>query len=90
MFGSLIERITRKLVRRGIRDGLLAGNGIWVAVGAVAWLVRFLRRRPAPGVVTERIKPGESILVTSVPAPPFGRRARKLRRAERKRVRGSG
>lgn len=84
MFGSLIERVTRNLVRRGVRDGLLAGNGVWMALGAVAWLIRFLRKRPSPKVVTETLRSGESIVVTNVPAPPFGRRARKIKRADRK------
>ena len=30
-----------------------AGNGLWLAVGAVAWLVRFLVRRPERRVVVE-------------------------------------
>ena len=80
---SIYERLTRSLVRKGVREGLLGGNGRWLAVGAIAWLVRFLRSKPRPRVVTERLKLGESILVTHVAAPPFGRRARRLGRAER-------
>jgi hypothetical protein len=79
----LLERATRDLVRRGIRDGLLGGNGIWLALGAVAWLARWLSRSPAPGVVREQIRVGETITVTSVAPPAFGRRARKLAKAER-------
>jgi hypothetical protein len=80
----LIERVTRGLVRRGIRDGLLGGNGIWLALGAVSWLVRWLSRVPSQRVVREQIRVGETITITSVPAPPFGRKARKLAKRERK------
>lgn len=79
----LLERLTRDLVRRGIHDGLLGGNGIWLALGAVAWLARWLSRSPSPTVVREQIRVGETITVTSVAAPAFGRRARKLANAER-------
>jgi len=80
---SLFQRLARNLVRRGIRDGLLGGNGIWLALGAGAWLVRWLARTPAQRVVTESIRVGETITITSVPAPPYGRRARKLDKADR-------
>ena len=81
---ALIERLTRNLVRRGIRDGLLGGNGLWLALGAGAWLLRFLSRKPSGRVITETLKLGETITVTSVPAPPFGRAARKLATGERR------
>jgi hypothetical protein len=80
---SLLERLARNLVRRGIRDGLLGGNGIWLALGASAWLVRWLSRSPAQRVLTESIRVGETITITSVPAPPYGRNARKLAKADR-------
>ncbi len=75
---SWFERLTAALVRRGFREGLLGGSGLWLAVGAVAWLARFLARRPERSVVVEEIALGESITVTSVPPPPSGRRRRKL------------
>ena len=79
----LFERVARNLVRRGIRDGLLGGNGVWLALGAGAWLVRWLARAPSQRVVTESIRLGETITVTSVPAPPYGRAARKLASSDR-------
>jgi hypothetical protein len=79
----LVERVARNLIRRGIRDGLLGGNGIWLGIGAAAWLVRWLSRTPAQRVVTETIRVGETITVTSVPPPPYGRSARRLTKADR-------
>ncbi len=79
----LLERAARDLVRRGIRDGLLGGNGIWLALGAVAWLLRWLSRTPTQHVVRETIRVGETITITSQPAPPFGRKARKLAKTEK-------
>jgi hypothetical protein len=76
--------LARNLVRRGIRDGLLGGNGIWLALGATAWLVRWLSHVPGQRVVTEEIRVGETITVTSVPAPPYGRAARKLTKVDRR------
>jgi hypothetical protein len=80
---GLIERLTRNLVRKGIRDGLLGGNGMWLALGAGAWLLRFLMHKPSGRVITETIALGETITVSSVPPPPVGRTARKLAKADR-------
>lgn len=71
-------------MRRGVRDGLFGGNGLWLAAGAAAWLVRWLARSREPGIVREQIRVGETITVTSVAPPPFGRRARQLAKADRK------
>lgn len=70
-------------MRRGVRDGLLGGSGVWIAVGAVAWLLRWLSRAPPQRVVREKIRLGETITVTSAPAPALGRKARKLAGKER-------
>jgi hypothetical protein len=74
---SWFERLTAALVRRGFREGLLGGSGPWLAVGAVAWLARFLARRPERSVVVEEIALGETIIVTSVPPPPSGKQVRR-------------
>lgn len=84
---SWFERLTAALVRRGVREGLLGGSGPWLAIGAVAWLARFLARRPERRVVVEELALGQSIVVTSVPPPPSGRRRRKLNRQERRAAR---
>ena len=86
---GLIERWLKTLIRRGIREGLLAGNGMWVAVGALAWLVRFLRQKPGETLIVERIRPGETLTITSVPPPPTGRQLRKLPRPERKQAKAT-
>jgi hypothetical protein len=80
-----LDRWTRELVRRGLRSGLIEGSNLWLAIGAIAWLLRFLSRRQAPKVSVESLRLGESIVVSHVPAPPRTRRARKkaLRKAEK-------
>ena len=79
---SSVDRWTRQLVRRGIQSGLIEGNDVWLAIGAVAWLFRFLRRRAPVTVAVEKLRFGESVLVTHTAPPPHGRRAR--RKAARK------
>lgn len=74
---GLIDRVTKDALRRGLRQGVLAGDGKWIALGALAWLVRFLMRRPETARVTETLRPGESIVVTNLGSPPRGRRARR-------------
>lgn len=77
-----LDRWARQLIRRGVKSGLIEGSNLWLSVGAIAWLARFLLRRPAPEVTTERLRLGESVVVSHVPAPPRSRRAK--RKAARK------
>jgi len=72
-----LDRWVRQLIRRGVRSGLIEGSNLWLSIGAIAWLVRLLSRRPAPVVSVERLRLGESVLVSHVPAPPATRRAKK-------------
>lgn len=74
---SLLDRWTRQLLRRGLRAGLIEGSNIWLSVAALAWLFRFLSKRQAPQVSVEKLRVGESVLVTHAPAPPATRRARR-------------
>ncbi len=83
---SLIDRVTRRALRKGLRDGLLAGDGKWIAAGAAAWLVRFLMKTREPEVVVERLGVGETIVVTNIGPPLRGRKRRQARRAERRAV----
>ncbi len=71
-----LDRWARQLVRRGIRSGLIEGSNLWLSIGAIAWLFRFLSKRQAPQVSVERLRLGESVVVSHVPAPPRTRRAR--------------
>jgi len=74
---SYLDRWARQLVRRGVRSGLIGGSNIWLSIGAIAWLFRFLSRRPPRQVSVERLRLGETILVSHVAAPPRGRRAKR-------------
>jgi hypothetical protein len=80
-----LDRWARQLVRRGIRSGLIEGSNLWLSIGAIAWLFRFLSKRQAPQVSVERLRLGESVVVSHVPAPPRTRRARNkaARKAEK-------
>ena len=76
MFG-LVDALARRLVKRGIRQGLIEGSTAWLVIGALAWLVRLLVRPEAPKVVREQLRLGESITVTHASPPPQrGRRRR--------------
>lgn len=77
---ALLDRISRRIVRRGLRQGLLEGSSLWLVAGAVAWLFRLLTTPESPRVVRERIAVGESIVVTHLPAPPSARVARRAAR----------
>ena len=74
---SYIDRWVRQLVRRGIRSGLIEGSNLWLSIGALAWLFRFLTRKSPPQVSVENLRLGESVLVSHIPAPPRSRRARR-------------
>ena len=74
---SYLDRWARQLVRRGVRSGLIEGSNLWLSIGAIAWLFRFLSKRPSPQVSVEQLRLGESLIVSHVPAPPRSRRARK-------------
>jgi hypothetical protein len=87
VFG-LVDSLARRLVRRGLRDGLIGGSTVWAVVGAAAWLARLLLRREEPLVVREDLKLGERIVVAHVPPPPTRAELRRARRQRRK-VRGA-
>jgi hypothetical protein len=63
--GGLFDRAVRAGIRHGWRRGLIGGSQAWLAVGAAALGVRVLQRLAAgkPVIVTERLDPGESIIV---------------------------
>lgn len=61
---GLIDGVARRLVRRGLRQGLLEGSAAWLIVAAIAWLARLLLRPEAPRIVREELALGESLTVT--------------------------
>lgn len=75
---SYVDAVARRLVRRGLRAGLLEGNRTWLAVAAIAAVVRLLWRAEAPEVLREDLRVGETIIVHHRPAPPTKRQARRL------------
>jgi hypothetical protein len=79
---GLTDRLVRAGIRRGLRNGLLAGDGKWLALGAAAWLVRFLAKSKEPETIRERLRVGESITVTNLGPPLRRRQARRQRKAE--------
>jgi len=82
VFG-LVDSLARRLVRRGLRQGLLGGSTAWVAIGAAAWLARLMLRPEEPKVVRQDLRFGESIVVTHVAAPPTKRQRRRAARRGR-------
>ncbi|MFM8860886.1 MAG: hypothetical protein ACKOIA_00245 [Acidimicrobiia bacterium] len=82
--------VLQMLRRRSLRRGVLEGNRAWLLLGGAVWGLRALQLalRSAPErVFVGDLRPGESILVSSRPAPLSGRRRRRARRAERKATR---
>ncbi|HVB06526.1 MAG TPA: hypothetical protein VNF07_09820 [Acidimicrobiales bacterium] len=78
---GLIDGVARRLLRRGLRQGLLEGNAAWLMVAAAAGLARLLLRPESPKVIREELRVGESLTVTHV-APPRRRRGKDTAEAE--------
>ena len=74
---AFLDSLARRLVRRGIRRGVLEGSAPWLVITAAAGLFRLLSRPERVKVSREDLALGESIIVTHLPAPPRGRRARR-------------
>jgi hypothetical protein len=67
-----MDRLLKTLVTRGLRRGL-GGEPAWLALGAVAFMVRRSRRRRNEVLWSGRVQAGERLLVrTYVPGdgPP--------------------
>ncbi len=63
-----MDAVLRALVRRGTRRGLLGGNPAWLVIGALAFVVRRLRRREAGVVWSEEVSPGQVVTVDHFPS----------------------
>jgi hypothetical protein len=68
---ALIDRAVRLAMRHGFRRGLLGGSQLWMAVGAVALGVRVMQRLGSrkPVVVTERLAPGQTLVIEHLRLP---------------------
>jgi hypothetical protein len=72
-----MDRLLRTLVSRAARRGL-AGEPVWLAVAAAAWLVRRARSQRDEVVWSGRVEPGERIVIAvgdpgaAQPAPAGG------------------
>lgn len=69
------------LRRNSIYKGLLGGERKWLVIGAIVWVPRLLRKALGKNeqvVTTEVLKPGQSLLLTTIPqATKAQRRAAK-------------
>ena len=54
------------VIRLGVLRGVLRGSKVWLYLGVTAWVLRLFGRLAArkPVVVTDKLRPGERILVT--------------------------
>ncbi len=64
MFGPVVARLLGRLVSRSFRRGL-AGEPIWLAVGAAAWLVVRSRNKDKPLVWSGNLAEGQSLVLTN-------------------------
>jgi hypothetical protein len=63
---SRLDRVLKAATRRGTTAGLGDGSRVWLVLGAGAALVRLLRWMAGPGkptVVTEELRPGETLVI---------------------------
>lgn len=72
-----VKRLAGKLSRKGLRRGVTEGSNLWLALGAVALLVRVLAQQDKPRRATEELRVGESVVVSHLPPPPTRRQARR-------------
>ncbi len=66
---SILDSLLHRLIRNGLRRGLLEGSVAWIVIGAAAVVVRYVARPESPLVAREKLRLGESVLVAHVPAP---------------------
>jgi hypothetical protein len=64
LFGPVVDRLLGRLVSRSFRRGL-AGEPVWLAVGAAAWLVVRSRRRDKPIVWSGTLNEGQALVLTN-------------------------
>lgn len=67
--GKVVDLAVGGALKRGMRDGLGGGSSVWLVLGAAALSVRLLQRLARPGkdsVVTEELRPGETLIITNI------------------------
>jgi len=64
LFGPVVDRLLGRLVSRSFRRGL-AGEPVWLVVGAAAWLVVRSRRRDKPVVWSGTLNEGQAVVLTN-------------------------
>jgi hypothetical protein len=68
-----VGALTGRLVRHGLRRGILDGSRPWLVVGLVVWLARLARRLASPEpetVWSGSLRPGETLVVSNSPPEP--------------------
>jgi hypothetical protein len=65
MIGSVFDRLLGRLVSRSFRRGL-AGEPVFLVLGAAAWLVVRSRSKDRPVVWSGTLKEGERLVLTSL------------------------
>lgn len=69
----MTERLLRLLAGQGRRRGLMGGNRVWLAIWLGAAVVRRVRRSEAKVVYSERLAPGQALVVVNGPAGVDGK-----------------
>jgi len=68
----VLERAVRTALRRGIKDGLVGGSRVWLALGAAAVGYRLWHRAAgwvSPTVIREELAPGQTLVVAHLGEP---------------------
>jgi hypothetical protein len=65
MLGPLFDRLLGRLVSRSFRRGL-AGEPVFLVLGAAAWLVVRSRNKDRPVVWSGTLKEGDRLMLTSL------------------------
>ena len=80
---ALAKTLFRRLVRTGVRRGLVDGNRMWLYIGGISWIVRMLVKPRRPIIRRESLEPGETLVISNVArAPHLKGDRKKAHRAE--------
>jgi hypothetical protein len=63
----MVATVLGRVLRTGIRRGVVEGSRSWTVAGTAAGVVllaRWIHQRPAPVVARQVLRPGESLTVT--------------------------